>query len=163
MAREEGISRGGHHGGGRGAKTVLLFLGGIAVIAALYFGFQSLRVGHAYDGTPEEIVEAMLHDIRADIESESWGDLGGYGVATFLSWRNETELRNYVEGELGDEEIGPVDYVRWGVPSDVTSIEGEIHFTLLEPRSGTTCRVVLKKRLGSWFVKDIGSLGGTGS
>ena len=149
-------------GGSCRAKVPLFIVGTIAVLIATYFGFQTLRVGHAYNGTPQEIVDAMLRDIRADIEAEDWSSLGSYGVGSFLSWHDETKLREYVEEDLDDEPSGPVDYILKGMPSGVTSVGGEIHFMLLEPRNETTCRVVLKKSLGLWLVKDISQLGGTG-
>jgi len=148
---------------GRSWKWSLVPIGGVAVLGILYIGIQTVRTGHSYNGTPEEIVEALLQDIRADIHREDWSNLGSYGVSTFLSWKNEDELRQYIEEDLGNGTPGPVDYILRGVPGDVTSVGKEIHFRMLDASSETTCRVVVKKDLGLWHVKDISEVGTAGS
>jgi len=143
----------------RGSRVLPILFGGILVLGGAYVWIETVRTGHPYHGSPQEIVEAMLHDIRADVAAQDWASLGSYGVGTFLSWKNEEKLREYVQEELDNGAPGPVDYVLQGVPDDITSTGGEIRFTLLEPQSETTCRVVLERRWGYWHVKDISQMG----
>jgi len=144
---------------GRWRRRVLFLLGGVVIVGALYVWLVTVRTGHAYDGTPEEVVDAMLHDIRSDFEANDWARLGSYGVSTFLSWKNEESLREYVEEDLGNETLGPVDYVLKGAADDITPVGNEIHFKLRDLQSKTSCRVVLKKKLGLWHVKDLSQIG----
>ena len=139
----------------------LLAVGAVAVVAALYFAFLSTRTGRAYDGTTAEVVEAMLADIRADIEGRNWKRLGGYGVCSFLSWKNEAELAAYVEQDLGDGSPGPVDYFLRGEPTGIAPTEDGVRFVLVDSQTETTCTVVLKKSWGLWCVVDVSRIGAT--
>ena len=139
----------------------LLAICTVAVVAALYFAFVATPAGRAYDGTTTEVVEALLADIRANIEGRNWERLGTYGVSTFLSWKNEAALAAYVEQDLADSSPGPVDYFLRGEPTGIAPTEHGARFVLVDPQTETTCTVVLKKSWGLWRVVDVSRIGAT--
>jgi hypothetical protein len=115
---------------------------------------------------PESMAEnevlQVLRAIQQDMTEKNFERIGKYGTNTFLSWKNADTVRDYLEGTLNDNIIGPEDYVLKGAPKKFISIGNSVTLVLSEPWHNSTCNLVFSKIGNKWVVSDINNMQGYG-